>query len=105
MAGDQSVYAHGNYIDSNEDGVLNGVLENSVGNSVVLTTPWASTSLGMDTLTAAQAVTAVFASAGASPRDEVDAFAIATAEPLGTKGTIYKSQASTGLSNNGYGTL
>jgi hypothetical protein len=105
MAADQSVYAHGNYADTNKDGTLNGVLENSVGSSVVLAAPWASTSLSMASLTAAQAVTAVFAGAGASPRDEVDAFAVSTAQSLGKSGVIYTNQASTGLSNGGYGTL
>jgi hypothetical protein len=105
MASDQSVYATGNYIDSNKDGVLNGAASNTVGSSTVLSVPWAGTSLSIATLTAAQAVSAVFNNAGASPRDEVDAFALSTAQSLGTSGTIYTNQASTGLSNDGYGTL
>jgi len=105
MAADQSVYATGNYVDSNKDGVLNGGASNTVGSSTVLSKPWAGTSLGLATLTAAQAVTAVLANAGASPRDEVDAFAVSTAQSLGTSGKIYTNQANTGLSNGGYGTL
>ena len=105
MDSEQSVYATGNYIDSNLDGALNGVASNTVGSSVVLSEPWASTSLGLATLTAAEAYTAVLANAGASPRDQVDAFAVTTVESLGTSGTIYESQADTGLSNGGYGTL
>lgn len=105
MDAEQSVFAEGNFIDSSTDGVLNGVQENSVGSSIVLSKPWASTSLSMATLTAAQAFTNVLAGAGASPRDEVDAFAVATVQSLGTSGTIYTNQASTGLSNDGYGTL
>jgi hypothetical protein len=105
MASDQSVYATGNYIDSNKDGILNGAASNTVGSSTKLNAPWAVTSLSMGTLTAAQAVSAVFDNAGASPRDEVDAFAVGTAQSLGTSGTIYTNQASTGLSNGGYGTL
>lgn len=65
MAADQSVYVHGNYADTSNDGVLNG----------------------------------------ASPRDKVDAYAVATAQSLGKSGMIYTNQASTGLSNGGYGTL
>ena len=105
MASDQSVYVHGNYADTNKDGTLNGALENSVGSSVVLSSAWASTSVGMASMTAAEAVTYVFANAGASPRDEVDTFAVETAQSLGTSGVIYTNQASTGLSNDGYGTL
>lgn len=105
MAADQSVYAHGNYADTKPDGILNGALENSVGSAVVLSSPWSSTSVGMATLTAAEAITYVFANAGASPRDEVDAFAVQTAQSLGKSGVIYTNQASTGLSNGGYGTL
>jgi hypothetical protein len=105
MAADQSVYATGNYLDSNKDGVLNGAAANSVGSATVLTAPWADTSLGMATLTAAEAYTAVLAGAGAFPRDEVDAFAVSTVKTLGTAGVIYTNQASTGLSNGGYGTL
>jgi hypothetical protein len=105
MAADQSVYATGNYLDSNNDGTLNGAADNTVGSATVLSSPWASTSLSLASLTAAQAVTYVLANAGASPRDEVDAFAVSTVETLGTSGVIYTNQASTGLSNGGYGTL
>lgn len=94
-----------NYIDSSEDGVLNGAPGNSVGSATVLTAPWASTSVGMATLTAAQAYDYVLANAGAMPRDEVDAFAVTTVKSLGTTGKIYTNQASTGLTNGGYGTL
>lgn len=105
MDSEQSVYATGNYVDSNKDGTLNGAASNTVGSSTVLSNPWASTSLGLATLTAAEAYTAVLANAGASPRDQVDAFAVSTVQSLGTSGTIYGSQTDTGLSNGGYGTL
>ena len=105
MASDQSAYATGNYLDSNKDGSLNGAAHNTVGSSKVLTTPWASTSNSIATLTAAKAFTSVLANAGASPRDEVDTFAVSTAQSLGKSGKIYTSQTSTGLSNGGYGTL
>ncbi|KAN0115370.1 polysaccharide lyase family 1 protein [Hyaloscypha variabilis] len=105
MASDQNVYATGNYIDSNKDGVLNGAASNTVGSATVLSSPWASTSLGLATLTAAEAYTYVIANAGASPRDQVDAYVVSTVESLGTSGAIITNQASTGLSNDGYGTL
>ncbi|KAL9063048.1 MAG: hypothetical protein Q9157_008452 [Trypethelium eluteriae] len=101
----QSVYATGNFLDSNKDGALNGAAANSVGSAVVLSKPWASTSLGLATNSAAAAVTSVLANAGATPRDEVDTFAVNTVKSYGKSGTIYKSQADTGLSNGGYGTL
>ncbi|KAI9655277.1 MAG: hypothetical protein M1821_005424 [Bathelium mastoideum] len=105
MDAQQSVYATGNFLDSNKDGALNGAAANSVGSAVVLSKPWASTSLGLATNSAAAAVTSVLANAGATPRDEVDTFAVNTVKSYGKSGTIYKSQADTGLSNGGYGTL
>ncbi|KAJ7245801.1 polysaccharide lyase family 1 protein [Mycena rebaudengoi] len=105
MNANQKVFATGNFLDSNKDGVLNGVVANSVGSAVVLSSQWNSGSTGLATLTAAQAFTSVLASAGASPRDEVDAFVVASVRSLGTSGVIITNQASTGLSNNGYGTL
>lgn len=105
MDSKQSVYAAGNFLDSNKDGKLNGGASNAVGSATVLKSPWASTSLGLASLTAAQAYTYVLANAGASPRDQVDALAVSQVQSLGTSGAIIKSQTSTGLSNGGYGTL
>ena len=99
------MYAKGNYADTNKDGVLNGGQENKVGSAAVLSKPWASESATMASLSASEAYTYVLANVGASPRDEVDAFAVATVRTLGKSGVIYTSQASTGLSNGGYGTL
>jgi hypothetical protein len=101
----QTVYATGNYLDSNKDGVLNGAAANKVGDATVASKPWQSSSLTMATLTAAEAVTQALTSAGALPHDEVDSLVITQVKSLGTQGTIYKSQADTGLSNGGYGTL
>lgn len=92
-------------MDSNNDGVLNGVAANTVGSAQVLSSPWAPTSLSIASLTAAEAFTSVIANAGASPRDEVDTFIISTVESLGKEGAIITNQDSTGLSNDGYGTL
>ncbi|KAK1252126.1 hypothetical protein MKX08_003313 [Trichoderma sp. CBMAI-0020] len=105
MAADQSVYATGNYLDSNNDGKLNGAPDNTVGSSTVLSKPWASTSLGLATMSAADAVTYVLANAGASPRDELDTFVVNVVKTFGTQGTLYKNQANTGVSNGGYGAL
>lgn len=101
----QTVYATGNYIDSNADGTLNGEADNTVGSAIVASTPWAETSLSMATLSAAEAYTYVVENAGASPRDEVDSYVVALVQSLGTEGAIIGNQDDTGLSNDGYGTL
>ncbi|KAF3761807.1 family 1 polysaccharide lyase [Cryphonectria parasitica EP155] len=101
----QYAYAIGNYGDATNDGVLNGAEENQIGDATVLSSPWESTSTSIVKWTAAEAVTNVLASAGASPRDEVDALAVSQVESYGTEGTIYGDQSDTGLSNGGYGTL
>jgi pectate lyase len=108
----QSAYAVGNYLDSNRDGVLNGSPYNTVGSAAVLGAPWAPTTSSIPTLSAAPAAdcqTGVYASVtescGAFPRDTVDNFVIGDVGSLGLTGTIYTNQASTGLANNGYGTL
>lgn len=105
MDAGQSVYAAGNYLDDNNDGVLNGAAYNTVSGATLLSAPWYPTSKSLASMTAAEAYTYVPANAGASPRDEVDAFVVQTVQSLGKEGTIYKSQADTGLSNGGYGTL
>ncbi|KAI1850807.1 hypothetical protein JX265_013370 [Neoarthrinium moseri] len=105
MNNKQSVYASGNYLDSNKDGALNGAAANTVGSALVLSSPWQSTSRSLATLTAAEAVTYVLANAGASPRDEVDAYVVSSVLSYGTNGSLITNQASTGLSNNGYGSL
>ncbi|KAJ6510053.1 polysaccharide lyase family 1 protein [Mycena vitilis] len=105
MNANQKVFASGNFLDSNKDGVLNGAAANTVGDAVVITSSWSPTSAGLATLTAAQAFTSVLASVGASPRDQVDAFVVSTVQSLGSAGSIITNQASTGLANNGYGTL
>lgn len=101
----QYAYAVGNYGDATDDGVLNGAQENQIGSATVLSAPWDATSPSIVKWTAAEAVTNVLASAGASPRDQVDALAVSQVESYGTEGTIYEDQSDTGLSNGGYGTL
>lgn len=105
MNENQKAFASGNLLDSNRDGVLNGAAANSIGSAVVLASPWNSASTGLATLTAAQAFTSVLANAGAAPRDQVDASVVASVQSLGRSGAIITNQASTGLSNDGYGTL
>jgi pectate lyase len=108
----QSAYAVGNYLDSNRDGVLNGSPYNTVGSAAVLSAPWAPTTSSIPTLSAAPTsdcqtgvYNSVTESCGAFPRDAVDNFVLGDVASLGLTGTIYTNQASTGLANNGYGTL
>ncbi|KAJ7153608.1 polysaccharide lyase family 1 protein [Mycena filopes] len=105
MNANQKVFASGNFLDSNKNGVLDGAAANTVGSAVVLTAPWNAGSAGLASLSAAQAYASVVASAGAAPRDQVDAFVVASVQSLGTSGAIITNQDSTGLANDGYGTL
>jgi len=112
----QSVYSNGNLLDSNNDGTLNGSTVNPSG-VTVLTSPWASTTNSLTTMTAAQAYTYVLSNAGDLPHDQLDSLVLSQVEKLGkgTSGTgsgtdgpgggLYTSQTQTGLSNGGYGTL
>lgn len=101
----QSAYAAGNLLDAAKDGTLHGVPFDTVGSASVLPSPWAPSTASIPTLPAAAAFTTVLARAGAVPRDAVDAFAAADVASLGTRGTLYKDQATTGLAGGGYGVL
>lgn len=102
----QSVYPVGNYLDSSADGVLNGVLNNTIGTAgTYLTSPWSPVTNTIPALDAPSAYTSVLASAGALPRDQVDSQVVGDAASLGTRGQLYKDQAVTGIPNDGYGTI
>jgi pectate lyase len=106
MDANQSVYPAGNFLDQVPDGVLNGSLYNTIDSAgIYLTAPWSPLTSTIPTLSAQDAYTSVLASAGAQPRDAVDAFALSDATSLGLRGQLYKNQALTGLPNNGYGTI
>jgi hypothetical protein len=116
LDGNQSVYASGNMLDSNNDGTLNGSSVSPSGVKV-LSSPWASTTNGLASESAASAYTDVTTNAGDSPHDSVDSLVISQVEKLGsgttgyTSGTdgpgggLYTSQDQDGLANDGYGTL
>lgn len=101
----QSVYATGNFLDDNKDGVLNGSAYNTVGSAKVLSSPWASTTSSIPTLSASDAYASLVAYTGAMPRDSVDDNVIGNVTSLGKQGSLWTTQTSTGLANNGYGTL
>lgn len=105
MNANQSVYAQGNYEDSNRDGRLNGSPVSPSG-VTVLNSPWSTTTGDLPTLSAADAYAYDVANAGASlHRDPVDAQVIGDVTSLGRSGHLWTSQTQTGLPNNGYGTL
>lgn len=116
----QSIYYSGNLLDNNSDTTLNGSVTTPYwyqGVGTVLTSPWSSWTSIVPNLSADFAFRFDVSSAGAFPRDEVDALIISQVKTLGngTAGTgagtsgpgggLYTSQTQTGLSNNGYGTL
>lgn len=101
----QSVYSSGNYLDSNKDGSLNGAVLGVGGGATALSAPWSSSTASIPAASAAAAYAEVVATAGALPRDQVDSQVIANVTSLGTAGMLWTSQASTGLGNDGYGTI
>jgi pectate lyase len=106
MDANQSVYASGNYLDSVNDGVLNGISYNTIDSSgIYLTAPWSPVTATIPALSATDAYASVTASSGAFPRDMVDNFALSDVTSLGLKGQLYKDQNLTGLPNDGYGTI
>lgn len=103
--GNQSLYSSGNYLDSNKDGVLNGAPLGLGGGAAALSAPWSSSTAGIPAVSAAAAYAEVIGTAGALPRDQVDSQVIANVTSLGTAGKLWTSQTSTGLGNDGYGTI
>jgi hypothetical protein len=103
----QLIFNHGNMIDDNADGTLNGSGNGNPGGATALAAAWspgtASLPIGV---TAAAAYAAVIAGAGASlHRDQVDALVISDVTSLGKTGRLWTTQVDTGLANSGYGTL
>ncbi|HEX4705636.1 MAG TPA: hypothetical protein VH352_26170 [Pseudonocardiaceae bacterium] len=103
--GNQSVFNNGNDLDANNDGVLNGQSLALGGGATALSAPWSNTTAGIPTSSAASAYQFVAADVGAQPRDQVDTQVIANLTSLGKVGSLWSSQRSTGLDNNGYGDL
>jgi hypothetical protein len=101
----QTIYAVGNFADTNRDGALNGSAQDKVGSSIPSATPWAPSTPAIPALAAADAYFNVTASAGVWPRDAVDQFAADDTLSVGTRGSLTKNQANTGLPNQGYGIL
>jgi hypothetical protein len=101
----QSVYNSGNLLDSARNGSLGGSALGLGGGATALGSPWASTTPGIATQSAASAYGNDTANAGDLPRDQVDSLVIADVTSLGTVGHLWASQTQTGLGNDGYGVI
>jgi autotransporter-associated beta strand protein len=101
----QSAYASGNMLDSNDNGILDGS-PTTPGGVTVLSQEWSPTTQYLPTLSATNAYSFDVAHAGDSlSRDQVDSLIISQVQSLGTAGSIYNEQDDDGLSNNGFGTI
>jgi hypothetical protein len=115
----QSIFYTGNLKDSNLNGTLDGAATTPSwyqGAGTILTAAW-SAALATTTLSAPSAYRVATSTAGALPRDSMDALIISQVRTLGkgTTGTgastvgpsggLYTTQTQTGLANDGYGTI
>lgn len=104
----QSIYAAGNMIDNNRDGVLNGTSTSIYwyqGEGTVLNSPWSEQTTSNPLLSAATAWRYVNSQSGALPYDDIDSLIWYQAGTLGTAGQLYTSETQTGLSDNGWGEI
>ena len=119
----QSIYFTGNLRDSDKNNTLNGSttvpLPGYQGGGTILAAPWSIwvTNASVTLMSTALAWRNDLSLAGTLPRDDMDELVISQMKTLGngTAGTgagtagpsggLYTSQASTGLANNGYGTI
>jgi hypothetical protein len=116
----QSIYAAGNQKDSNLNGALDGAETTPYwyqGTGTVLASAWSSEATATKPLDAASAARVAISLAGPLPRDSLDALIISQvmslgkgttgtgASTAGPGGSLYTSQAQTGLANNGYGEI
>ena len=114
----QTVYATGNLLDSDDNGSLGGV-ESEPSGAVVLSGPWSFWTTNIPTASTTNAYFCTLSVAGAFSadnnlfynttnsfyRDQVDAQVLGDVMSLGTSGHLWTSQTQSGLPNNGYGAL
>lgn len=104
----QSIYYSGNRIDTNRDGTLNGVETTPYwyqGEGTVLEKPWSNHTTENPVYDAATAFRLVTSQSGTLPYDDVDSLVWSQIGSLGKSGTLYTTQATTGLANDGYGEI
>lgn len=114
----QTIYSAGNLKDNMVNGLLDGATTTPYwyqGTGTVLSAPWSKVSATSYSAPSAFRITTSLA--GALPRDEVDSLVISQmktlgkgttgpgANTVGPGGSLYTSQAQTGLANNGYGSI
>jgi hypothetical protein len=113
----QSIYYAGNLQDSDKNGVLGGSTTTPSwyqGTGTVLSSPWSPETTAATPLSPISAARVAMSRAGTLPRDALDALIISQVMTLGkgssgtgagSSGSMYTSQTSTGLDNNGYGSI
>lgn len=103
----QSIYASGNMIDNNRDGVLNGTTSNIYwyqGEGTILNKPWNELTTKGPMLSAATAWRYVNSQSGVLPYDDIDSLIWYQASTLGKAGKLVKSVSDLGIkTNNGWG--
>ena len=104
MDGNIQAYSTGNLLDQNRDGSLNGSAT-APGSVVVLAAPWSTVTTNTPTYSTATAYKYDVSLSGALPRDQVDQSVLGDVTSLGASGRMWTTQTSTGLGNNGYGTI
>lgn len=117
----QSMYYAGNLNDSDKNGALGGSttvpLPGYQGGGTILTSPWSTWTTNVPIYNLKSTYRIAVSQAGALPRDEMDSLLLGQIKTLGSGssgtgagttgpgGGLYTTQASTGLGNNGYGTI
>jgi hypothetical protein len=103
----QSIYASGNMIDKNRDGVLNGGPTSIYwyqGEGTILNKPWNELTTKGPMLSAATAWRYVNSQSGVLPYDDIDSLVWYQVGTLGKAGALVKSVSAMGLkTNNGWG--
>ena len=103
----QSIYANGNLIDKNRDGVLNGgptSIYYYQGPGEELKNPWNELTTKGPMLSAASAWRYVTSQSGVLPYDDIDSLIWHQVGTLGKEGALVKSVGAMGLkTNNGWG--
>ena len=103
----QSIYASGNLIDTNKDGVLNGTASSIYyyqGAGEELSKPWSELTTNGPMLTAASAWRYVNSQSGVLPYDDIDSLVWYQVCTLGKAGALVKSVGDMGIkTNNGWG--
>ena len=108
MDKNQSIYYSGNMIDTDRDGKLSGVETKPYwyqGEGTVLEKPWSNHTTENPVYDAATAFRLVTSQSGTLPYDDVDSLVWSQIGSLGKSGTLYTTQATTGLANDGYGEI